>query len=71
MNTNEQFYTLDKQTGYAEFYMPRVDAVASTWGGIPFSVSPNRRIYPLQKVITKPPATIRPPPTQIGAVGDC
>jgi hypothetical protein len=68
MNVRGQFYTLEEQTGYAEFHMPRVDAVASTWGGITFSPKP---LYPFQKVITKPPATIRLPPTQIGAVGDC
>jgi len=36
MNICEQFYTLDKQTGCAEFDMPKVDAVASKWGGITF-----------------------------------
>ncbi len=37
MNTYVQFYTVNEQTGYAEFYMPKVDAVASTWGGIAFT----------------------------------
>lgn len=36
-------YTLDEQTGYAEFYMPKVDAVASTWGGITFYPKPFSR----------------------------
>ena len=29
-----------------------------------------RNAYPFQNVITNPPATIRLPPTRIGAVGD-
>ncbi len=40
MNTHVRFYTFNEQTGYAEFYMPKVGAVASTWGGITFPLPP-------------------------------
>lgn len=43
MNTYVQSYTFNEQTGYAEFYMPRVDAVASTWGGITFTPASPRK----------------------------
>ena len=56
--------TWDRQAGFCRIE-PRAQISLARLGNGDATL-----LYPFQKVITRPPATMNPPPTRIGAVGD-